>query len=124
MLLGLYLLASYGLDLSTVIILSGILLLIILYGLRMSVNTLYKIYIDDNGDIEIETLHFNKVKQIRRNRKDVQIKVIQNATSRHIEDMIRIDINRKTYFTQKQFAPWTRKKIQEVKEMVKQGVLP
>ncbi|ATL49580.1 hypothetical protein COR50_21715 [Chitinophaga caeni] len=113
-----------GLGWGVIIVEAGFLLLVALYGLRMSVNVLYKVYLDEDNDIvEIETLYFSQVRKIQRNRKDVKVRVIQDASSRYIVDMIRIDVDRKTYFTQKQFAPWSRERIQQVKNLVTQGVL-
>ncbi|GEP93831.1 hypothetical protein [Chitinophaga cymbidii] len=118
------LLVKIGLGWGVIIVGGGFLLLVALYGLRMSVNVLYKGHLDEDNDIvEIETLHFNQIRKIQRNRKDVKVRVIQDATSRYIVDMIRIDVDRKTYFTQKQVAPWSRERIQQVKNLVKQGIL-
>ena len=108
-----------------VFIIGGILLLIVaLYGLTKSTNILYKVYLDEENDqIEIETLHYSSVRTLTRNRKDIKIKVIQDASSRYIIDMIRIDVERKTFFTQKQIVPWTRDKIENVKNIVEQKKL-
>lgn len=89
----------------------------------MSANILYKISVNEEGEIRVETMRYNKITAIVRNRSDLQVKVIQDATSRYIIDMIRIDVDRKTYFVQKQFRPWTVEKIQQVKELVKEKAL-
>jgi hypothetical protein len=118
------LLVEDGWSWSMAIVAGSLLLLVVLYGLRMSVNVLYKVYLDDESDtIEIETLHFGSLRKLTHHRKDVKIKVIQDATSRYIADMIRIDVDRKTFFTQKQMGPWTRDKIEQVKSIAKQNAL-
>ncbi|RPE12261.1 hypothetical protein EGT74_01510 [Chitinophaga lutea] len=121
--LGLYLLVDSGPTSYTLIFIGSMFVLVGLYGVRVSANILYKIYLNDEQNIEIETLHFNKIKKIVRNRKDVKVKVIQDATARYIIDMIRIDVDKRTYFTQKQFKPWSRERIQWVKDIVEQGIL-
>jgi hypothetical protein len=113
-------LVKFGPGLPVFIVGGGLLLIVVLYGLYTSANVLYKVYLDEENDlIEIETLHYGSVRTLTRNRKDVRIKVIQDATSRYIIDMIRIDVDRKTFFTQKQVPPWTRDRIEGAKNIVK-----
>ncbi|WP_341839143.1 hypothetical protein [Chitinophaga caseinilytica] len=115
--------ANGGVNSITLTLMGSVFALVFLYGLRMSANILYKISVNEEGEIRVETMRYNKITAIVRNRSDLQVKVIQDATSRYIIDMIRIDVDRKTYFVQKQFRPWTVEKIQQVKELVKEKAL-
>lgn len=96
---------------------------VIVHGLKTSVNVLYKIYDDGNGNLEIETLHFSKIKVVVHPKQDVKVNVMLDVTMRYYRNMIRIDVKRRTYFVQRPFLPWTRELIDEMKELVNKGVL-
>lgn len=81
---------------------------------------LYALSIDNELDIvEIRTVHYNTVKVALFEKRRVKVNVMMEAFSRFNMDMIRIDVDRKTYFTQKQRNPWTADKIEQAKNFPK-----
>lgn len=110
----------YGWKVSTFGVSGILLLLIFLYGWRKTSTMLYALSIDDEfGIVEIRTVHYNTVKVAQFEKKRVKVNVMMEAFSRFNMDMIRIDVDRKTYFTQKQRIPWTADKIEQAKNFPK-----
>ena len=118
--ISIILMGKFGLHLGVLLVISFLLLLWVAYGVRKSANILYKIYVDEERNVvEIQMLHFNTIKKKEFSAERVEVKVLQDATSRYIIDMIRIDVDKKTYFIQKQAGPWTRVKIDQAKSFPK-----
>lgn len=73
----------------------------------------------DSGIVEIRTVHYNTVKIAQFEKKRVKVNVMMEALSRFNMDMIRIDVDRKTFYTQRQRNPWTADKIEQAKQFPK-----
>lgn len=115
-----YLGIVYGWNVSLFGLISVVLLLLMLYGWYKASSVLYELSVDEElGTVEIQTLHYNTVKVNVFERKQVKVNVLMDATSRYNVDMIRLDVDRKTYYKQKQTGPWTYEKIEQTKNFPK-----
>lgn len=105
----------YRIEIGTLSIYIIILLIICCYCFFKSIDVLLKVEIVKDGNtVEVTTAHFNSIQHKTCSINDFEIKTVQDFSSRYKAYMIQIYIEKKIYFTQKQFGAWTKKKIESV----------
>ena len=105
----------YRIEIGALLIYFIILLIICCYCFFKSIDVLLKIEIaKDENTVEVATAHFNSIRHKICNIDDFEVKIVQDFSSRYKAHMIQIFVEKKIYFTQKQFGAWTKKKIESI----------